>query len=38
MTNLSLEDALLTLTDEEAEYALHLDGELFWTWYDRRED
>lgn len=31
-----MEEAILSLSDEEAEWALRLDGELFWRYMEER--
>lgn len=33
-----LEQLLMSLDDDEAEYVLHLSPELFWQWYERKKE
>lgn len=34
----TLDEVLLSLSEEEAEWAYHLGPEEFWMWWDRREE
>lgn len=38
MNPLTLDEILLTLSDEDAEWAYLLGPEEFWMWWDRREE